>query len=64
MALSIAAGLARAKRQGKRLGRPRVQIPVERLSAVAGLPLTDAATQLGVSRSTLKRWRKRVAAPS
>ena len=62
MALSIAAGLARAKRQGKRLGRPRVQIPVERLSAVAGLPLTDAATQLGVSQSTVKRWRKRVAA--
>jgi DNA invertase Pin-like site-specific DNA recombinase len=58
----VTAGLARAKRQGKRLGRPRVQIPVERLSAVAGLPLTDAATQLGVSRSTLKRWRKRVAA--
>ena len=40
----VTAGLARAKRQGKRLGRPRVQIPVERLSAVAGLPLTDAAT--------------------
>ena len=58
----VTAGLARAKRQGKRLGRPRLQIPVERLSAVAGLPLTDAATQLGVSRSTLKRWRKRVAA--
>ena len=36
--------------------------PVEPLSAAAGLPLTDAATQLGVSRSTLKRWRKRVAA--
>ena len=58
----VQAGLERARRQGKRLGRPYAEVPRERLSAVEGLPLTDAAAQLGVSRSTLKRWRKRVAA--
>jgi putative DNA-invertase from lambdoid prophage Rac len=60
----VKAGLAQARRRGQRLGRPPVQVPVDRLTAVAGLRLTDAATQLGVSRSTVKRWRKRVAAVS
>ena len=57
----VQAGLQRAKRQGKRLGRPYATVPRERLTAVEGLLLNDAAAQLGVSRSTLKRWRKRVA---
>ena len=59
----VKAGLARARAQGTRLGRPYAEVPRERLSAVHGLRLNDAAAQLGVSRSTLKRWRKRVVVP-
>jgi DNA invertase Pin-like site-specific DNA recombinase len=54
----VMAGLERARGQGKALGRPRAVVPTARLAAVAGLPLTDAAAALGVSRSTLKRWRR------
>jgi len=56
----VQAGLARARSQGKRLGRPYVDVPRERLRAVEGLSVEAAAAQLGVSRSTLKRWRRRV----
>ena len=56
----VQAGLARARSQGKRLGRPYVDGPRERLRAVEGLSVEAAAAQLGVSRSTLKRWRRRV----
>ena len=58
----VKAGLARARKQGKRLGRPYTEVPLARLLPVEGLPLREGAAQLGVSRSTLKRWRKRVAA--
>jgi DNA-binding transcriptional regulator YiaG len=33
-------------------------VPVDRLLTVKHLSLTDAAAALGVSRSTLKRWRQ------
>jgi DNA invertase Pin-like site-specific DNA recombinase len=56
----VRAGLARARAQGKRLGRPKARLPIERLQTVAGLPIDTAAERLGVSRSTLKRWRRRV----
>ena len=56
----VRAGLARAKKQGKRLGRPVAAVPVDRVSAVAGLSARAGAEALGVSRSTLKRWRRRV----
>ena len=56
----VRAGLARARTQGKRLGRPRAAVPIERLQRVAGLPVDAAAERLGVSRSTVKRWRRRV----
>ena len=56
----VLAGLARARAQGKRLGRPRTRLPVERLQSVSGLPVEVAAERLGVSRSTLKRWRGQV----
>ncbi len=52
----VRAGLARAKAQGVRLGRPRRRIDPERLAAVAGLPEREAARRLGVPRSTLQRW--------
>jgi DNA invertase Pin-like site-specific DNA recombinase len=54
----VRAGLERARTQGKRLGRPRASLPLERLRAVAHLSLTDAAAALGVSRATIKRWRR------
>jgi DNA invertase Pin-like site-specific DNA recombinase len=55
----VLAGLQRARAQGKRLGRPKGRVPIERLVAVAGLSVDVAAGRLGVSRSTLKRWRRR-----
>ena len=35
-------------------------VPIERVQNVNGLRLDAAAEQLGVSRSTLKRWRRQV----
>ena len=60
----VKAGLQRARTQGKRLGRPPVIIPVERLGQVAGLPIALAAERLGVSRSTIKRWRRHTGSSS
>jgi putative DNA-invertase from lambdoid prophage Rac len=54
----VMAGLQRARTQGRRLGRPRTAPPSDRLAGVASLSLTKAAAALGVSRSTLKRWRR------
>jgi DNA invertase Pin-like site-specific DNA recombinase len=54
----VVAGLHRARAQGKTLGRPKADIPLERLATVQALSLTDGAAALGVSRSTLKRWRR------
>jgi len=56
----VLAGLERARRDGKRLGRPTVRVPVERLQKVQGLTAAVAAERLGVSRSTVKRWRRQV----
>ena len=57
----VLAGLQRARSQGRRLGRPRALVPIERVQGVSGLPVVEAALTLGVSRSTLKRWRRQVA---
>ena len=54
----VLAGLQRARAQGKRLGRPKARPPIERLQKLAGLPVHVAAERLGVSRSTVKRWRR------
>src|SRR5687767_4265263 len=56
----VLAGLARARTQGKRLGRPKARLPIERLQAVAGMPAAGAADRLGESQSTRKRWRRQV----
>jgi DNA invertase Pin-like site-specific DNA recombinase len=53
----VRAGLARAKAQGKRLGRQPYAIGEDRFAAVDHLSLRDAATALGVSRSVVHRWR-------
>ena len=55
----VMAGLRRARSSGQRLGRPKARVPIERLETVAALSIDDAARSLGVSRSTLKRWRRR-----
>jgi DNA invertase Pin-like site-specific DNA recombinase len=57
----VLAGLQRARSQGKRLGRPKASVPIERLQRVRELPVNIAAQRLGVSRSTIKRWRRRTA---
>jgi len=54
----VRAGLARAKAQGKRLGRPAEDVPLDQLTRVAGLKHADAAQRLGVSASTIRRWRR------
>jgi DNA invertase Pin-like site-specific DNA recombinase len=54
----VVAGLQRAKVQGKVLGRPKAVVPSDRLATVAHLSLTDGSVALGISRSTLKRWRR------
>ncbi len=58
----VMAGLQRARAQGTRLGRPVGRVPLERLRSVSGLALDDAARGLGVSRSTVKRWRSQAKA--
>ena len=54
----VRAGLARAKANGTRLGRPKSVVPTTKLASVAHLPTKQAAAQLRVSVSTLKRWRR------
>jgi DNA invertase Pin-like site-specific DNA recombinase len=56
----VRAGLARARAQGTRLGRPKSAVPEARVAAVSHLTVNEAAAALDVSRSTLKRWRKGV----
>lgn len=58
----VRAGLARVRASGQRLGRPVEAVPREKLAAVEGLSMRDAARQLGVSRSTVQRWREMVEA--
>ena len=49
----VRAGLARARRQGKRLGRPRARpLPIE---VPPGLSVREAARMWGVSKSTAAR---------
>jgi DNA invertase Pin-like site-specific DNA recombinase len=53
----VRAGLARAKAQGKRLGRQPYAITDAQFEAVADRSLRDAALVLNVSRSVVHRWR-------
>src|SRR4029453_14991286 len=50
-------GVARAKAQGKRLGRPRRRVTDDEIGALAHLALRQAASLLGVSKSFLQGWR-------
>jgi len=52
----VRAGVARAKAQGRRLGRPkRMPLTHDRLAAVQGLSVRQAALRLGVSPATAHR---------
>jgi DNA invertase Pin-like site-specific DNA recombinase len=53
----VRAGLARAKAQGKRLGRPRRPVEDSELAALAHLSTREAASALGVSKSFVHNWR-------
>ncbi len=52
----VRAGLARARKQGRRLGRPRRPVPESVLAPVRGLSVRQAARRLGVSPATAHRW--------
>ena len=52
----VKAGMARAKAQGKRFGRPERYIPEAILTPVQGLSMRQAAVKLGVAPSTAHRW--------
>ena len=52
----VKAGMARAKAQGKRFGRPERSIPEAILAPVRGLSIRQAAAKLGVAPSTAHRW--------
>jgi DNA invertase Pin-like site-specific DNA recombinase len=53
----VHAGLARARAQGRRLGRRR-SAAARRLDSCTGLSHAAAAAALGVSPATIKRWRR------
>jgi DNA invertase Pin-like site-specific DNA recombinase len=57
----VRAGLARARRQGKRLGRPPRMITARELERVAGLSTRAASRELQVSPSQVHRARQRAA---
>ena len=56
------AGLRAARKRGKRLGRPRVQVPIEEAQKrlQRGDSLGDVARELGCSKATLHRRLKNV----
>jgi hypothetical protein len=53
----VMAGLARARAQGKRLGRRPRLITDGQFEALSDLSLRAAGIRLGVSRSVVQRWR-------
>ena len=52
----VAAGRARARQNGTRLGRPEKVVPESVLGSVRGLSVREAARRLGVSPATAHRW--------
>ena len=51
-------GLQRARKEGKRLGRPCAAVSEADLAAVAHLSLREAAIRLKVSKSAVAKWRR------
>lgn len=60
----VVAGLARARAQGRKLGRPERQIDSAQLATVRGLPVREAARRLGIPRTTLQRALARIPSES
>ena len=56
----IHAGLARARREGQKLGRKRQRVSQRDLDRVAGLSVREAATVLGIPASRVYSERRRV----
>jgi len=53
------AGMARARNEGKKIGRPRTSTVLLHAAADlvrTGVPVAEAARQKGVSRASLRRW--------
>ena len=53
------AGMSRARREGKKIGRPRTSTVLLHAAAelvAAGVPVAEAARRKGVSRASLRRW--------
>jgi DNA invertase Pin-like site-specific DNA recombinase len=59
----VTAGLARARKNGQRLGRPQRVVSETVLAPVRGLPVREAARRLGVSPTTAHRWLFRKTSP-
>jgi DNA invertase Pin-like site-specific DNA recombinase len=53
----VRAGIARARAQGRTLGRPRRPVSDAQIAALYGLSLRQAAAALGVSKSFVHAWR-------
>jgi DNA invertase Pin-like site-specific DNA recombinase len=53
------AGMARARKEGKKIGRPRTSTVMLHAAAefvANGMPVSEAARRKGVSRASLRRW--------
>jgi DNA invertase Pin-like site-specific DNA recombinase len=53
----VRAGMARARANGKHVGRRRLAVSDQEIAAAGHLSLREAADQLGVSKSFLATWR-------
>jgi DNA invertase Pin-like site-specific DNA recombinase len=53
----VRSGMARARAQGRHVGRPKVKLTDADFAAVTHLSVRAAAAQLGVSKSLVARWR-------
>ena len=53
----VSLGLARAKAQGRRLGRPRRRVTDREIELTNGMSVRQAAASLGVSKSFVAQWR-------
>jgi DNA invertase Pin-like site-specific DNA recombinase len=60
------AGMARARREGKKVGRPRTSAVLLHAAAdlvAHGLPVAEAARRKGVTRASLRRWMAETVSP-
>ena len=53
----VRVGMARAKSQGRHVGRPRPKVTDDQLAALDGVSVREVAARLGVSKSFVHSWR-------